>query len=131
MTMADFSASADCTAAAREVWKLLYDPVRFASWWPGWERVENAPGGATHYDARSPDFAYPAAVSTDAAGGRIVVSCMLSDIVHTWSIRPHPPGCTVSVEVTIPDAVGDKIEQALADTRTALAALVACAESSA
>jgi hypothetical protein len=94
-------------------------------------RVETTPGGVSHYDARWPDFAYPAAVSTDAASGRIVVSCMLSDIVHTWSIQPHPPGCTVSVEVTIPDAVGDRIEQALADTRTALAALVACAESAA
>jgi len=29
-----FRAEAACAAPAREVWKLLYDPVRFSRWWP-------------------------------------------------------------------------------------------------
>jgi uncharacterized protein YndB with AHSA1/START domain len=128
--MIEFDAEAACRAPIREVWKLLYDPVRFASWWPGWERVEPGDGAVTHYDARWPDFAYPTTVTADAAAGRIVVSCMLSDIVHTWGIAPADSGCVVSVRVEIPDPVADKTDLILGDLRAAVAALVARAEAS-
>src|SRR5262249_49127770 len=41
--MPGFEERAECRAPPEEVWKLLYDPARFADWWAGWERVEGAP----------------------------------------------------------------------------------------
>jgi Polyketide cyclase / dehydrase and lipid transport len=125
-----FHAEAACAAPAREVWKLLYDPVRFARWWPGWERIEPGEGSAlTRYDARWPDFAYPAIVSSDPSSGRVVVSCLLSDIVHTWSIDPGGSGCQISVVVTIPAAEADRTGDTADVVRQALSALVSVAES--
>jgi uncharacterized protein YndB with AHSA1/START domain len=125
-----FHAEAACTAPAREVWKLLYDPVRFSRWWPGWERIEPGEGPAlTHYDARWPDFAYPATVSSDPSNGRVVVSCLLSDIVHTWRIDPAGSGCQISVEVTIPAAEADRTRDTAEVVGQALSALVSAAES--
>jgi len=125
-----FRAEAACAAPAREVWKLLYDPVRFARWWPGWERIEPGEGSAlTRYDARWPDFAYPATVSCDPSSGRVVVSCLLSDIVHTWAIDPGGSGCLISVVVTIPAAEADRAGDTAAVVRRALSALVGEAES--
>jgi len=124
-----FHAEAACAAPAREVWKLLYDPVRFARWWPGWERIEPGEGPAlTRYDARWPDFAYPATVSSDPSTGRVVVSCLLSDIVHTWSIDPAGSGCQISVEVAIPAAEADRTGDTAEVVRLALSALVSEAE---
>lgn len=42
--MMELTAEATCTAPAREVWKLLYDPARFARWCPGWEQAESSVG---------------------------------------------------------------------------------------
>lgn len=121
-----------CKARPREVWKLLYDPVRFASWWPGWERVDPADGvSVTHYDARWPDFAYPTTVTSDAAGGRVVISCLVSDIVHTWTIEPEGGGCQVSVLLTVPGEEAARAQEAGDTARVALAALVALAEGTA
>lgn len=123
-------AEAACAAPAREVWKLLYDPVRFARWWPGWELVEPGEGSAlTHYDAHWPDFAYPATFSSDPSSGRVVVSCLLSDIVHTWSIDPRGSGCQISVVVTIPAAEADRAGDTADALKQALSALVSEAES--
>ena len=123
-------AEAACAAPPREVWKLLYDPVRFAQWWPGWERIEPGEGSAlTHYDARWPDFAYPATVSSDPSTGRVVVSCLLSDIVHTWSIDPCGSGCRIIVVVTIPAAEAGRAADTADVVRQALSALVSEAES--
>jgi hypothetical protein len=127
---ANIHAEAACAAPAREVWKLLHDPERFARWWPGWERVEPGEGPVLiHYDARWPDFAYPATVSSDPSSGRVVVSCLLSDIVHTWSIDPGESGCQISVVVTIPAAEADRAADAADMVRHALSALVSEAES--
>jgi len=38
----------------------------------------------------------------------VVVSCLLSDIVHTWGIDPAGSGCQISVDVTIPAAEADR-----------------------
>jgi len=120
-----------CRARPREVWKLLYDPVRFATWWPGWERVERGTGDAvTRYDARWPDFAYPTTISTDPTGSRVVISCLLSDIVHTWTIDAKGDGCLVSVLLTIPEEEAARADEQGAIVRQAVAALVARAEES-
>jgi uncharacterized protein YndB with AHSA1/START domain len=123
----------ECRARPREVWKLLYDPVRFATWWPGWERVEAGAGDVvTHYDERSPDFPYTATVAADSDGGRVVISCLLADLVHVWSIEPNGDGCLVSVLLTIPTEAVARAEKSWgrANVRQALATLVARAEES-
>lgn len=128
--MTDIQAERHCDASAREVWKLLYDPVRFARWWPGWERVEVGDGPVlTRFDDRWPDFAYPATVTTDTATGRVVVSCLLSDIVHTWTIENCQDGCQISVQVSVPESAADHAEDTAEIVRRALTALVAEAES--
>ncbi len=124
-----FHAEARCASPAREVWKLLYDPVRFSRWWPGWERVEPGEGPAlTHYDARWPDFAYPATVSSEPSTGRVVVSCLLTDIVYSWSIDTAGSGCQIGVVVTIPDAETHRSGDIADVMRQALSALVNEAE---
>jgi hypothetical protein len=125
-------AESACAAPAREVWKLLYDPVQFARWWPGWEHIEPGQGSAlTRYDARWPDFAYPTKVSTDPSTGRVVVSCLLSDIVHTWSIDPAANGCKINVDVAIPATEAGRADEAANVLQQALSALVSVAEATA
>jgi len=128
----EITAELPCRAPAREVWKLLHDPVRFAHWWPGWDRVEPGDGGAvTRYDARWPDFAYPVSVSTDPRTARVVISCLLSDIVHNWFLEPDVQGCRVGVLVTVPEAEAARAADIESTLHTAVARLVALAESTA
>lgn len=117
--------------APREVWKLLYDPVRFPTWWQGWERVEaNVGASVTHYGARWPDFAYPTTVVADPASARVVVSCLLSDMVYTWAIEAKGDGCLVSVLLTIPPEEAARADEERANVRQAMATSVARAEES-
>jgi uncharacterized protein YndB with AHSA1/START domain len=127
--MPGFEERAVCRAPAEEVWKLLYDPARFAEWWDGWERVEPGDGGAvTRYDRRWPEFAYPANVTTRREEGRVVVSCQLSDIVHEWVIEPSAGGCALLVRVEVPEEEAARLEDQRRDVRSSLARLVARAE---
>jgi hypothetical protein len=127
--MPGFEERAACAAPAEEVWKLLYDPARFAEWWDGWERVEPGEGGAvTRYDRRWPDFAYPVDVSTRREDGRVVVSCQLSDIVHEWAIEPAPAGCALRVRVDLPEDEAARLGDERRAVRASLARLVARAE---
>ena len=127
--MPGFQERAVCRAPAEEVWKLLYDPARFADWWDGWERVEPGEDGAvTRYDRRWPEFAYPANVSTRREDGRVVVSCQLSDIVHEWTLEPAPGGCAVAVRVELPEGEEERLEDQRADVRSSLGRLIALAE---
>jgi uncharacterized protein YndB with AHSA1/START domain len=126
--MPSFEERSSCRAPAEEVWKLLYDPARFPEWWAGMERIEDSKGGdITRYMAAWPDFAYPTRVSR-GEDGRIVVSCLLSDIVHEWTLEPAPAGCAVRVRVEIPEKEADRLEAQETEIRTSLARLVARAE---
>jgi uncharacterized protein YndB with AHSA1/START domain len=96
------------TAPPREVWKILYDPMRFPDWWTGFASVEagDANGGrgdVTVYPEGYPDFPMPQVVRTDAADRRVVVSCMVSDLVFEWRLEPTDPGTRISVHVEIPE----------------------------
>jgi hypothetical protein len=53
---------------------------------------------------------------------------MLSDIVHSWAIEPGPQGCRINVLVAIPDTEAARTDDVMATVKTALSALVACAE---
>ena len=128
--MPGFVERAQCRAPAEEVWKLLHDPGRFGEWWGGWERTEepSADGTLTRYDARWPDFAYPTQVSTRREESRVVVSCLLSDILHEWTLEPAPEGCAVKVRVEVPEEEAARLDGVQDDVRVALGRLVARAE---
>ena len=127
--MPGFEERVECAAPPEEVWKLLYDPARFAEWWEGWERVEGRDDGSvTRYDARWPDFAYPTQVTTRREESRVVISCLLSDIRHEWAIEPSPGGCALRVSVEVPEEEAHRLPDARANVRVSLARLVATAE---
>jgi hypothetical protein len=58
-----------------------------------------------------------------------VVSCLLSDIVHTWSIDRGGSGCRIRVVVTIPAAEAGRAADTADVVRQAISALVSEAES--
>ena len=129
--MPEFSERSSCRAPAEEVWKLLHDPGRFPEWWAGTERVEPGDDGAvTRYLDGWPDFPMPTSV---AAGrdGAIVISCLRSDIVHEWTLSPHPDGCEVRVRVELPEREAGRIDAQRREVGGSLTGLVALAERSA
>ncbi len=141
--MTGFALESVCRAPAIEVFKILHDPARIPEWWSGVERVEVGPDGTvTRYTREWPDFAYPTAVagpvpaSHGAVGGRsapgvVRISCLISDIVHEWTLAPHPGGCTVNVRVELPAREAGRIDDQRAEVGACLAGLVALAERSA
>ena len=141
--MTGFALEEVCRAPAIEVFKILHDPSRIPEWWAGVDRVEAGPDGTvTRYTREWPDFAYPTAVVRPAevpigtgggqlATGVVRISCLLSDIVHEWTLAPHPEGCTVAVRVELPEAEAARIDAQRAEVGGSLAGLVALAERSA
>lgn len=125
--MVSFDLAATCEAPGQEVFKLLWDPARFPEWWAGMDRVEaDHAGQVTRYMAEWPDFAYPTKVAGRGSG--VVISCLLSDIVHDWSLAPHGSGCEVRVHVEIPDAEAKRLDAQRAEVGASLARLVSLAE---
>lgn len=128
--MVGFDLAAPCAASGQDVFKLLWDPARFPDWWAGMARVEaNEAGEVTRYMAEWPDFAYPTRVAGQRSG--VVISCLLSDIVHQWSLAPHGAGCEVRVHVEIPDAEAGRLDAQRAEVGASLARLVRLAEAEA
>jgi hypothetical protein len=60
----------------------------------------------------------------------VVISCLVSDIVHSWFLEPDVEGCRVGVLVTIPEAETARAADIESTLHTAVASLVAQAESS-
>jgi hypothetical protein len=125
-----FETEASCRASAVEPWKLLYDPARFPEWWAGTARVETSgdDDSVTRYMEAWPDFAYPTQVTRHADGSRIVVSCLLSNIVHEWSLTPAPVGCVVHVRVELPEAEAHRLDAVRAEVIPSLHRLIELAE---
>lgn len=127
--MTGFSRRARCRASAVEVFKLLHDPARFPDWWAGTARVEEAaPGGeVTRYVDGWPDFAYPTRVAPDGDGA-VIISCLVSDIVHEWRLEPDEDGCAIAVRVELPEREAARIDDQRAEVGASLERLVALAE---
>lgn len=126
--MPTFEDRAVCSADATEVWKLLYDPARFPDWWAGMDRVEESGGAVSRFMAAWPDFAYPTRVEA-GQDGRVVISCLLSDIVHEWALEPHPGGCAITVRIEVPEDEAGRLAPVADEARASLINLVALAES--
>jgi uncharacterized protein YndB with AHSA1/START domain len=127
--MPEFEVEARCRSSAIEAWKLLYDPARFPEWWAGMARVETGDGELIErYMEAWPDFAYPTQVTHHADGTRVVVSCLLSNIVHEWSLTPAPEGCVVHVRVELPASEAHRLEAVRAEVAPSILRLVELAE---
>lgn len=127
--MPAFSVAADCAAPAEAVWRLLYDPRRFPEWWAGTARVEVADGAATRYLDGWPDLPMPTAVESRRAEGRVLISCLVSDIRMDWALAPAPAGCRVEVTCAIPEREGRRLLAMRDEVERSLARLVDRAES--
>jgi uncharacterized protein YndB with AHSA1/START domain len=127
--MPEFTMSASCRCPAEEVWKLLYDPFRFSEWWCGTARVEDVTDDtAVRYMAEWPDFPYPTRVTTRSDGARVVISCLLSDIVQEWSLEPADEGCTIRLRVEVPAAEAGRLAAVRGELEASMPLLVAAAE---
>jgi len=126
--MPGFTEEGTCRAPAEEVWKLLYDPDRYMDWWTGTDRVEVGEGVVTRYVPDAPGFAWPTVIASTGSGGRVTISCVLSDIVYDWTLSPRPPGCAVRLRVEIPEELAGKLEGQMRDMRSAFGRLVRLAE---
>jgi hypothetical protein len=80
--MPSFTLTAHSTAPVEEVWKLLHNPARFPEWWDGIETVAEGTGGDyTMWPAGYPDFPMAQRLETSDGGGRVTISCLVSDLI--------------------------------------------------
>jgi uncharacterized protein YndB with AHSA1/START domain len=127
-----FDDSTITPAPVEEVWKLLYDPSRFADWWAGIETVEaqghEGRGDITIYPAGYPDFPMPQELRTDGDGHRVTISCLISALEFSWRLEPVADGTRIGVHVEIPEEEAFRLEaqrDAVSASLRALAELAA------
>jgi uncharacterized protein YndB with AHSA1/START domain len=130
--MPEFDDATVAAAPPEDVWKLLYDPARFAEWWAGVETVELAGRGGrgdfTLYPEGYPDFPMPQELRTDVDGRRVTISCLVSDLVFEWRLEPVAGGTRIGVHVVIPEREAHRLgtqRDAVTASLRALAALAA------
>jgi uncharacterized protein YndB with AHSA1/START domain len=109
-----FDDSTVTPAPVEEVWKLLYDPVRFPQWWAGLETVEpeghDGKGDVTFYPEGYPDFPMPHALRASADGRGLTISCLVSALVFEWRLEALEPGTRIAVHVEIPAEEAHRLE---------------------
>jgi uncharacterized protein YndB with AHSA1/START domain len=129
--MPTFDDSTIASAPVEEVWKLLYDPSRFADWWAGVETVEatghEGRGDITIYPEGYPDFPMPQAVHMDGDGRRVTISCLISDLVYAWRLEPLDDGTRIGVHVEIPEKEAFRLEDQRGAVSASLRSLAALA----
>ena len=96
--MPAFRDATNTAAPPEEVWKILYDPSRFPEWWVGFETVETEPSQSgeerryTMYPNGYPDFPMPQVLRTSRDQGRVMVSCLVSELRFEWRLEPANQG---------------------------------------
>jgi uncharacterized protein YndB with AHSA1/START domain len=109
--MPQFSDTVTTPAPPEEVWKLLYDASRFPDWWEGVETVQEGEDGPTFYPEGYPDFPMPQMLESSRDGGRVKVSCLVSDIRFEWRLAEEDGGTRISVDVEIPVEEAHRLER--------------------
>jgi uncharacterized protein YndB with AHSA1/START domain len=109
--MPQFSDALTTPAPPEEVWKLLYDASRFPDWWEGVESVQEDQDGPTFYPEGYPDFPMPQMLESSRDGGRVKVSCLVSDIRFEWRLAEEDGGTRISVDVEIPEEEAHRLER--------------------
>lgn len=129
--MPEFSLTTTTSAPVEEVWKLLHDPSRFPEWWTGVETVRtDAPDAYTMWPQGYPDFPMAQQLRTERSGGRVTISCLVSDLEYCWQLREDGAGTGIEVRVDIPPAEAHRLETQRALISTSLARLAALAAAS-
>ena len=110
--MPSFRDTIIAAAPPEEVWKILYNPARFPEWLAGVETVEpgaesadpDAAIGFTIYPAGRPDFPMPHRLQAVSEDRRVVISCLITDLLSVWQLEPLEGGTAtrISVHVDIP-----------------------------
>ena len=129
--MPSFDATTTADAPVEDVWKLLYDPSRFPEWWDGVETVvPDREDGYTMYPTGYPDFPMPQELQEDPQHSCVRISCLVSDLVFAWTLRPTGPGTEISVHVDIPEPEAHRLASQTEVIRRSLANLAALAQAS-
>ena len=103
--MPSFDLATHTSAPVEEVWKLLHDPARFPEWWAGIETVQPGTGSEyTMWTQGYPDFPIAHRMATDVGGGRVTISCLVSDLEYRWQLGEHGTGTDIAVQVDLPEA---------------------------
>ncbi len=123
--MPGFQHSRVCRAPAEEVWKLLHDPGRYPEWWTGTDAVSSSRTGAIRHVG---DETWPTDVIEVLQGQRVVISCVLTDILFRWTLDPHADGCRVTVDVAIPEDQAARLGMQTEAMADAIARLAGAAE---
>jgi uncharacterized protein YndB with AHSA1/START domain len=131
--MPAFDDIATTSAPPEEVWKVLYDPVRFPEWWKGIESVQAEPAADgtqtyTMYPDGYPDFPMPQMLRSSQNEGLVTISCLVSDLVFEWRLESadDQPGTRIRVHVEIPEAEAARLDgqrEVISRSLTALARL--------
>jgi uncharacterized protein YndB with AHSA1/START domain len=129
--MPSFVLTARTQAPVEEVWKLLHDPARFPEWWTGIETVRRGEGDRfTLWPAGYPDFPIAQRLRTERAGGRVTISCLVSDLVYRWQLSEAGEATDIEVQVQLPDREAHRLpvqRQLLTESINKLAALAVSA----
>jgi len=131
--MPSFRDTATAAAPAEDVWKLLYDPARFPDWWAGIGSVDvSSEREYTMYPEGYSDFPMPQLLDTRSDEQRVTVSCLVSDLRFEWRLEADGGQTRISVEVEIPEAEAERLDQqrdVISRSVRRLAALAAQADS--
>ena len=124
-----FSLTAHAAAPVEEVWKLVHDPSRFPEWWAGVGTVATGTGGDyTMWPTGYPDFPMPQRLRAEPGDGRVVISCLVSDLMFRWQLRAVGDTTDIDVQVEIPDREAHRLavqRELLERSLATLAALAA------
>jgi len=131
--MLTFKDSARSDAPPEEVWKALYDPTRFTEWWQGMETGEVGDGEFVFYQTGVPELPIPNELRVHHEEQRVVISCLLHDLLFAWQLEPLDGGhaTQITVHVEIPDHEADRFDtqrEVISRSIRRLAALAASPE---
>jgi len=127
--MPAFTLTAHAAAPVEEVWKLLHDPARFPEWWAGVETVTTGRGGDyTMWPDGYPDFPMPQRIEQQRADGRVIISCLVSDLSFRWRLHADGDDTDIDVEVEIPEREAHRLPVQRDLLTRSLAALSTLAE---
>lgn len=110
--MLEFDETARSDAPPEEVWKALYDPVRFTEWWEGMETTSVGDGEFTFQQVGVPELQIPNRLEARREEQTVVISCLLHDLRFRWRLEPLDGGraTRISVHVEIPDEKVERLE---------------------
>lgn len=127
--MPEFTLTGRADAPVEEVWKLLFDPSRFPEWWDGFDTVRpDGPGAFTFWPTGFPDHPMPQRMRTDAATGRVTISCQVNDVGFAWRLAADGDGTAIEVRAELAESEAHRSGRLRTMLETSIRSLSALAE---